>query len=267
MYAQTASDFISNATYIATTDSIIQQNILIKRGSQLTKAVNLDGYKNLRTYLTYSLPITAIKTTVNLSSGFSYARLPGLANYNPTTTNNFTYSNGIVLASNISQFVDFNISYNNNYSIANINAINSSTTKYINGVAGFQLNLLNKKGWVLQNDVTNQTYSGLTDGLNQNYWLWNASIGKKFWKKKAAELKLSVFDLLKQNQSIIRTVTGAYIEDSRNQVLQQYFMLTFSYSLKNFGVAARPSFNGGGDNRGGMRPDGGGGGRSYGPGF
>jgi hypothetical protein len=76
-----------------------------------------------------------------------------------------------------------------------------------------------------------------------------------------------VFDLLKQNQSIIRTVTGAYIEDSRNQVLQQYFLLTFSYSLKNFGVAARPSFNGGGDNRGGMRPDGGGGGRSYGPGF
>ena len=267
LYVQTASDFISNATYIATTDSTIQQNIIIKRGSQLTKAVNLDGYKNLRTYLTYSLPITAIKTTVNLSSGFSYARLPGLANYNPTTTNNYTYSNGIVLASNISQFVDFNISYNNNYSIANINAINSSTTKYINGVAGIQLNLLNKKGWVLQNDVTNQTYSGLTDGLNQNYWLWNASIGKKFWKKKAAELKLSVFDLLKQNQSIIRTVTGAYIEDSRNQVLQQYFMLTFSYSLKNFGVAARPSFNGGGVNRGGMRPDGGGGGRSYGPGF
>jgi hypothetical protein len=53
---------------------------------------------------------------------------------------------------------------------------------------------------------------------------------------------LSVFDLLKQNQSIVRTVTGAYIEDSQSKVLQQYFMLTFSYSLKNFGVAAR-SFN------------------------
>ena len=267
LYVQTANDFISNATYIATTDSTIQQNIIIKRGSQLTKAVNLDGYNNVRSYFTYSMPITAIKTTVNLSTGLSYARLPGLANYNPTITNNYTYSSGIVLASNISQYVDFNISYNNNYSIAKINAINSSTNKYINAVAGAQLNLLNKKGWVLQNDVSNQTYSGLTDGLNQNYWLWNASIGKKFWKKKAAELKLSVFDLLKQNQSIIRTVTGAYIEDSRNQVLQQYFMLTFSYSLKNFGVAARPSFNGGGEYRGGMRPDGGGGGRSYGPGF
>jgi hypothetical protein len=253
---QTASDFISNATYIATADSTIQQNIIIKRGSQLTKSVNLDGYKNLRSYFTYSLPVKAIKTTINISTGFSYATLPGLANYQATTTNNYTYTNGIVLASNISQWVDFNISYSSNYSTAKIIATNSSTTKYVNGAAGAQLNLLNKKGWFMQNDLSNQTYSGLTDGLNQSYWLWNAAIGKKFWKKKAAELKLSVFDLLKQNQSIIRSVTGAYIEDSRNQVLQQYFMLTFSYSLKNFGVAAKSSNSNNTPYREGMRGEG-----------
>ena len=73
-------------------------------------------------------------------------------------------------------------------------------------------------------------------------------MGKKFLKKKAGELKLSVFDLLKQNQSITRTVTGAYIEDVQSQVLQQYFMLTFTYSLKNFGVAAKQS-TGSGDGR------------------
>ena len=61
-------------------------------------------------------------------------------------------------------------------------------------------------------------------------------IGKKFLKNKAAELKLSVFDLLKQNQSISRTVEANYIEDTQSQVLQQYFMLTFTYSLKNFGI-------------------------------
>ena len=98
---------------------------------------------------------------------------------------------------------------------------------------------MSKSGWFIQNDVTNQTYSGLSGGLNQSFWLWNAAIGKKFLKKQAAEIKLSVFDLLKQNQSIVRTVTGTYIEDAQNEVLQQYFMLTFSYSLKNFGTPAR----------------------------
>jgi uncharacterized membrane protein len=49
------------------------------------------------------------------------------------------------------------------------------------------------------------------------------------------ELKLSVFDLLKQNKSISRNVTDSYIQDVQNQVLQQYFMLTFTYKLKTFG--------------------------------
>jgi len=46
---------------------------------------------------------------------------------------------------------------------------------------------------------------------------------------------LSVFDLLKQNKSITRNVTDSYIQDVQNQVLQQYFMLTFTYKLKTFG--------------------------------
>ena len=83
--------------------------------------------------------------------------------------------------------------------------------------------------------------SGLSSGFNQNFWLWNAGIGKKFLKNRAGELKLSVFDLLKQNQSIVRNVSENYIEDSQSEVLQQYFMLTFTYNLKNFGTAPKSS--------------------------
>ncbi|MEO6723490.1 MAG: outer membrane beta-barrel protein [Ferruginibacter sp.] len=241
IFLQTANDYISNATYIPLSDSSIQQGLTLKRGSQLTKPVNLDGYKSLRTFFTYSLPINPIKTTVNVSTGFSYSKLPGQVNYRLTTTNNYVYNAGIVLASNISEYVDFNISYNANFNEAKTLSLNDSYSKYINQAAGVQLNLLSKSGWFIQNDVSNQTYTGLSAGLNQSFWLWNAAIGKKFLKKQAAELKLSVFDLLKQNQSIVRTVTGAYIEDAQSQVLQQYFMLTFSYSLKNFGVAAKSS--------------------------
>jgi hypothetical protein len=106
-----------------------------------------------------------------------------------------------------------------------------------------QLNLLAQTGWFFQNDLTNQLYSGLSAGYNQNYFLWNMSVGKKFLPGQKGELKLSVFDLLKQNRSISRNVTETYIEDIQNQVLQQYFMLTFTYNLRNFGVAAAPVRN------------------------
>jgi vacuolar-type H+-ATPase subunit D/Vma8 len=64
------------------------------------------------------------------------------------------------------------------------------------------------------------------------------SAGKKLLKDQRGELRLSVFDLLKQNQAIRRNVTENYIEDVQNDVLQQYFMLTFTYNLRNFGTAA-----------------------------
>ncbi|MEO6537050.1 MAG: outer membrane beta-barrel protein [Ferruginibacter sp.] len=237
LFLQAASNYISNAIYIASADSTIQQNIVLKQNSQLTKPVNLNGYKSLSTFFTYSIPVKALKTTINLNAGFNYAKLPGQVNYVNTTTDNYVYNTGVVFASNISQYIDFNISYNAAFNNAQTTASNASNNKYVNQAAGFQLNLLDKKGWFVKNDISNQSYSGLSAGLNQSFWLWNAAIGKKILKNQAGELKLSVFDLLKQNQSIVRTVTGADIVDSQSKVLQQYFMLTFTYNLKNFGVA------------------------------
>lgn len=169
IFLQTAANYISNATYIASADSTIQQGIILKRGSQLTKPVNLNGYTSFRSFFTYSMPIKAIKTNINLNAGFSYSNLPGLLNNLKTTTGNYTYNAGIVFASNISEYVDFNLSYSANFNDAKTRSATLSTSNYINQAAGLQLNLLDKKGWFIQNDVSNQSYSGLSAGLNQSY--------------------------------------------------------------------------------------------------
>lgn len=235
IFVQTASDYISNAVYSPVNgDSVILNNIELKRGSQYTTPVNLDGYKSLRSFFTYSMPVKFIKSNINLSTGFSYSRLPGLSNDVQTITNNYIYNAGVVIASNVSEYIDFNVFYNVNLNNAKSATIQES--KQINQNTGAQLNLLTKKGWFLMNDVSFQRYTG--DGIPATYTLWNAGVGKKFLKNRVGELKLTVFDLLKQNQSIYRTVSDNYIEDSESKVLQQYFMLTFSYSLKNFGKPA-----------------------------
>jgi hypothetical protein len=256
LFLQTASNYISNASYFLRNRDTIINNVKLDTNSQFTKPVNLNGYKSVRTFFTYSMPLKFIKTTLNVNAGFNYSKLPGIVNYQKIFTNSYAYNGGVVLASNISEYVDFNLSYNANL---NNSKSNTTTTNYLYQTIGAQVNLLSKKGWFVQNDVSGNVYSG---DLDQHYWLWNAAIGKKFLKNKAAELKLSVFDLLKQNQSIVRTVSNTYIEDAQTQVLRQYFMLTFTYSLKNFGVA-KPTTN---TERGfgGGRPGGGGG---FVPGF
>ena len=234
LFLQTAGNYISNASYFIRGADTVINNQVVNKNSQFTKPVNLNGYKSLRTFFTYSMPVKFVKTTLNVNAGFTYSKLPGLVDYQKTFTNSYAYNGGVVLASNISEYVDFNLSYNANFYNSKTNTKNSTNTQYLNQTIGAQVNLLNKKGWFIQNDISGNVYTG---DLDQRYWLWNAAIGKKFLKNKAGELKLSVFDLLKQNQSITRTITGTEIIDSQTQVLQQYFMLTFTYSLKNFGVA------------------------------
>ncbi len=238
IFVQTTKDYVANATYTASQDSVLTNTITLFKGSQISKPVNLDGYVSARSFFTFGMPLKFIKSNLNWNAGFSYAKLPGLINNVSNISNTYNYNLGAVLSSNISEYVDFNLSYS-----ANINTVKNTirpdlNNNYFSQSAGIQANLLTKGGLFFQNDLSNQYYKGLADGFNQSYWLWNMAVGQKFLKNKAGELKLSVFDLLKQNRSITRTTTASYIEDDKNQVLQQYFMLTFTYKLKNFGKAS-----------------------------
>lgn len=235
VFLQQTDDYVANATFIASQDSVISNSVTLYRGSQLTKPVNLDGFRSIRSFLTFSTPLKFIKSNINLNAGYSYAETPGLINNKSNKSKTQNYSFGAVLASNVSEYIDFNLSYTANFNDVKNSIQPDLNNNYFTQNAGIEINLLSKKGWFLQNNVNNQSYSGLTDGFNQSFWLWNVSAGKKFLKNQNADLRITVFDLLKQNQSINRTATETYIEDIRTQVLQQYFMLTFAYRLRNFG--------------------------------
>jgi hypothetical protein len=237
IFFQTINDYVANATYTASKDSVLSNTITLFKGSQISKPVNLNGYISARSFFTFGMPIHFLKSNLNWNAGVSYAKLPGLINNIENISNTYNYNLGAVLGSNISEYIDFTLSY-----AANINTVKNTiqpslNNNYFTSTAGITANLLTKKGLFFQNDLSNQTYKGLSAGLNQNFWLWNMAVGQKFLKDEKGELKLSVFDLLKQNRSITRNVTDSYIQDVQNQVLQQYFMLTFTYKLKTFGKA------------------------------
>lgn len=229
------SDYIGTASYVAAEDSVISNTITLNKGSQISKPVNMDGSWSLRSFVTYGMPLKVIKTNLNLNMGYSLTQTPGIINNIENLSRTQNYNVGAVLASNVSEYIDFTISYSANFNKVRNTIQPQLNNNYFNQSASAELNLLSKSGWLFQNSLNNQMYRGLTDDFNQNFWLWNMSVGKKFLKDQKGELRLTVFDLLKQNQSIARVTTETYIEDTQTRVLQQYFMLTFSYRLRNFG--------------------------------
>jgi len=65
--------------------------------------------------------------------------------------------------------------------------------------------------------------------------LLSMSLGYKFLPNKQAEVNVSVFDALQQNNSISRTVSETTIDDLQTAVLERYFMLNFTWTIKDFG--------------------------------
>ncbi len=229
-------DYIGNATYIASRDSLVAENIILTTGSQITKPVNTDGYYSLRSFSNYSFPLSFMKSSLNLNMNAGYSRTPSILNYSKNYSKTTTAGLGFALSSNISTKFDFLLSSNGSYNNIANSLQTQSNSKYYSLSSKFRIQVQPYKGFVLQTDITQTTNSGLSTGYNQNYILWNAGFGYKFLKNEVADIRLTVFDILKQNKSVSRTTSDTYYEDSVSNVLGQYFMLTFTYNLKFFKI-------------------------------
>ena len=228
-------DFIGNTTTIAFADSqIAGTEIFLRKGAQLIRPENLNGNRSFRTFANFSLPLKKIKCNLNLNAGASISRTPGKVNDALNYARNFTPSLGVVISSNISEKIDFTLSSNTSVTDVNNTLQTSLNSRFTNQNSRFRIQAQPWKGLVLQTDVNHQLFNGISGGFNNNFWLWNAGIGYKFLKKKAAEIRFTAFDLLKQNNSLNRNITETYYEDVQTNVLQRYYMLTFTYNLKAF---------------------------------
>lgn len=228
------SNYIANTTLLATSDTILDSGIRLRSGSQLSRPVNTNGFWNFRGSLTYSLPVKWLKSTLNVTGGLDYRITPGFVNDLRNETNTYGYSSNVVLASNISEEIDFTVSYDLGYNIVENSLQPQLNNNYVINTAGFKGTWLPWKGLVITTEANYSSYTGLEASFNQDFMLWNAGIGYKFLKKRAGELKFTAFDILNQNTSISRTVTETYVQDNSVRVLNQYFLLTFTYTFRNF---------------------------------
>lgn len=254
------NQIVSNRYVNNTNDTIFAignffADTLINRAT-LTRFQNLNGNYSLRSFVSYSVPLKAIKSNLNFDISADVNRTPGLTtpineDKIVETINSYSYSQnygaGLTLSSNISQNLDFNISTRGTYNTAYNTLPNSVKTSYYNQTNRVRFNWIFLKGFVFNTDFTQRLNTSVVEGAsNINFLMWNMSVGKKLFKKQNGDIRLSVYDALGQNQGFRQNVTANYLEEVQNVVLQRYFMLTFTYNIRKFGQ---------GGNQGPMTPD------------
>ena len=102
----------------------------------------------------------------------------------------------------------------------------------------------------------------ITDGMkvaNRNELIWNAQIAQSFLKGNAATISFEIYDILKQQTNISRSLTADMRSVSEYNGVNSYCMLHFIYRLNIFGnKEARGNMRHGGFDGGGHGPRGGG---------
>ena len=223
---------IANSTFTAARDTLVD-GVELSPGTQLTSPVNLDEAAwNASVFGVYSLPANYLKSIASLNGGGTLTRTPARINGETNIGTSYVIRSGVTLASNISQNLDFTLSYQGAWNRSRNTLTTSSRGDYYSHTLGLRLNVVAGPGVVLREEVSHNLQSGVPSAFGQNVVLWNTSLGKKLFKGDRGELRLTANDVLNENRSVSRSVADAYVEDARNRTLGRYLQAVFSYSFR-----------------------------------
>ncbi|MFR9515097.1 MAG: TonB-dependent receptor, partial [Rikenellaceae bacterium] len=153
--------------------------------------VNLeDDYWSIRGMMEYGFPVSFLKSNFNIRGGINYILTPSIlggtiesdgsisgGDYN--NTESMTYSLNAVLGSNISEKVDFTLSWNGEYSEAiNSASTSSDTNTYYSQTASANMKFVLWGGFTFTGSASYKEYIGITNDYQESYVLCNALIGK-----------------------------------------------------------------------------------------
>lgn len=234
MSSSITDNFITNSSTIAGQPILLDEGIILEKGSQLSRPVNLDGYWDFRSYVNYGRPLDFIKSNGSVSGSVNYSRRPGMINEQLNFVNNTNFRVGLSISSNISEQIDFRFSTRSGLNVAENSLRPSLNNNYFYQSTQLTYDWIIWDDIVYRLDLNHRFNNGLAEDIDNSFLLLNMSIGARILKNKRGELSFNVYDLFQQNNNINRNVTELYIEDSESNVLQRYFMLTFNYNLRHF---------------------------------
>lgn len=224
-------DYVADSTFVAKEDVALSPTVTLNKGSQFTRPVNLDGYYSLQSMVTYGFPVDFIRSNINFSLSANYANVPTIFDGVESRTRELNLIPKLIIGSNISKNLDFTASYSAGISKMFSSLDTAAESDYVTHTAAAKLGWTFFWGLTFRSTFNYVGYTGL-DTDTEDYFLWNLSLGKKFLKNNAAEIRIKAFDVLKQNQAFTHRTGSNYYDYVNSNVLQPYAMISFVYTIR-----------------------------------
>lgn len=234
---QTRSGFYSFGNFDVTNDAVVAKTTIDENFVRNTTYTNVNGnYRvggnfgfekkiKLDSIYTIGYDIGAsinANRTINFNNDTQYAS---------TTT---TYGPNVGLDFIWEEVLEISPSYNLNYSKNSFDIALFENREFIQHNARLRTSLTLFKKLTWDNDVRYNYNPDVADGFQKSAVFWNSSVSYAVLQDKGL-VTLKAYDMLDQNTNARRLATADYIQDVQSTVLQQYFMLSFSYKFNTLG--------------------------------
>lgn len=236
-------------------------------GARTYRKENVNGNWNARGYFSFNTPFKNKKFTMSSNANVRYSDAVSYttvgkdkSNQELSTTHNFAVGERLTGNYRCDAF-DVSLNGSVNYNLVRNSKQENSNRETFDYYVGGNTNVNLPWQMYLSTDINCRFKSGYTGGFNDNELIWNAQISKNFLKNNAATLRFKIYDILKQQTNLSRSISETQMSDTEYNTLGSYFMVHFVYRFNTLGGKA-PGRRGPGMGPGGGRgPGGHGGGR------
>lgn len=259
--AELQRGIMSHVNFSITQNSISNSTIYNEQtGGQTTTPQNINGNWNAFGMFGFNTALKNKKYTINTFTNINYANNVSFLYNQDTKHDDKNTTTGLTLGERL------NGAYRNDWFEFGLNGSFSYTAERNKlrpednqGPYTFSYGALTNitMPWkmTLSTNITNQSRRGYTDSsMNRNELIWNAQLSQTFLKG-AATVSFEMYDILKQQSNISRSLTADGRSVSQYNGINSYCMLHFIYRLNIFGnKEARQGMGGrhGGPGRGGF---------------
>lgn len=202
-----------------------------------TTYTNVDGLYDFNGGVSYNKEFKfekggTLKPKIQVNS--SYKKDIGYSNEERYHSNTFSLGPRISAEYDLPDVINVQPSYRVSYNNTHYSLESQNNQDYANHDVGLELTSYWPDKFIFGNDVTYTHIGDTAPGFDNNYVLWNMSLGYKLLGDDGI-FKVKVYDVLDENVSTSRDTGEDYIQDTQQMVLKRYMMFSFTYKFSEFG--------------------------------
>lgn len=234
---QSRTGFNSFVSANFTNDRVVPISIVSDANVRTTTFTNVNGVYDFRTQLRYGKEIvldTLRTLRYELGMGINGNRDVNFNNNVEYASKNIRYEPRIELRFRWKELLEIRPQYEISFSQNTFNIDRFENREFTRHELSLRTSTFWPKELEWENDIRFITNPNVAQGFQSSSVFWNSTLAYSVLNDQGL-VTLKAYDILDQNTNARRTATADYVQDEQSTVLQQYFMLSFSYKFNTLG--------------------------------